>query len=269
MKTFIEKHTFWFALILTIIITVLGITVVVVGRVIGLPRPVLIMATLVVSAVIPLGVIHKLGWWQDAGFVGTTQNVYALAVPVLMMPFAVILFGTVENGPSVVLFYLAALILTGLGEEALSRGLFVRVFLPQGKWQAVIYPSLLFGVSHISQFFGSGMGLMDTLAVIINALVFAVLYGAVRLRVNNIWPLIAIHATWDFFYVLAGFASPNAVRGLSDIPLSAFLVLWVVEVVTAVYLMNKPIAATINGKPVDDMDQFLNMTATVEREAVA
>lgn len=250
MKNFIEKHPFWFALGLTVVITILGLVVIVIGRALRLPQQALILTVLVVSTIIPLGIIWWLGWWEDAGFVGTTQNVYALTVPVLMMPFAVMLFGTVENEPSVAIFFLVALFLTGLGEEALSRGLFVRVFLPHGKWQAVIYPALLFGVSHISQFFGSGMGFKDNLAVITNALVFAVLYGTVRLRVNNIWPLIVIHATWDVFYVLAGLAGPNAVRGLSDVPLPAYLILWVVEIATAVYLMNKPIAATIDGKAV-------------------
>jgi len=108
----------------------------------------------------------------------------------------------------------------------------------------------LFAISHISQFFGNGMSLMDTLAVIVNGLAFALLYGAVRLRINNIWPLIIIHTTWDMFFVLAGFAGPNAVRGLADIPLPAFLVLWVVEIAATFYLMNKPVTATIDGKPV-------------------
>jgi membrane protease YdiL (CAAX protease family) len=251
MKSFIEKHPFWFALFLTIIITVLGIVIVVAGRVIGLPQPALILTALVVSAIIPLGIIWRLGWWKDAGFVGITQNAYALAVPVLMTPFAVMLFGTVENGSAVVIFYVVAFFLTGLGEEALSRGLFVRVFLPHGKWQAVIYPALLFGFSHVSQVFGSGMGLSEILVIITNGIAFAILYGAVRLRINNIWPLIMIHTIWDLFFVLSGVAGPNAVRGLDDIPLPAFLVLWVVEIVSTVYLMNKPISATIDGKPVE------------------
>jgi len=187
---------------------------------------------------------------EDAGFVGATQNVYALAVPVLLMPFAVILFGTVENKPSEVVYWLIAVFLTGLGEEALSRGLLVRVFLPHGKWKAVIYPTLLFGISHISQFFGGGQSLANTLAIIVNALVFALLYGAVRLRINNIWPLIIVHTTWDLFFVLAGVAGPNAVRGLADIPLPAFFALWAVEIVATFYLMSKPVVATIDGEPV-------------------
>lgn len=256
MKNFIEKRPFWFGLIVTVIIFVSGILVVAPGRIIGIPQETLIMIVLVVAVLIPVGIIWRLGWWEDAGFVSTTQNAYALTVPVLMMPFAVMLFGTVENEAPVVVYWLIAVFLTGLGEEALSRGLLVRVFLPHGKWKAVIYPSILFGISHISQFFGGGLGLADTLAVITNALVFAVLYGAVRLRINNIWPLIIVHTIWDLFFVLAGVAGPNAVRGLSDIPLPAYLVLWTVEIVATVYLMNKPLAATIEGRPVGILNRL-------------
>jgi membrane protease YdiL (CAAX protease family) len=257
MKNLMEKRPFWFGLIVTVIIFVSGILVVAPGSIFGIPQEVLIMIVLVVAVLIPFGFIWRYGWWEDAGFVSTTKNAYALAVPVLVMPFAIILFGTVANEASVAVYWLVAVFLTGLGEEALSRGLLVRVFLPHGKWKAVIYPTLLFGISHISQFFGGGMGLADTLAVIVNAVVFALLYGAVRLRINNIWPLIIVHTTWDMFFVLAGVAGPNAVRGLSDIPLPAFLVLWVVEIAATVYLMNKPLAATIDGKPVGMMNKAL------------
>lgn len=255
MKNLIEKRPFLFGLLITIIIFISGILVVAPGRIIGIPQDTLIMIVLVVAVLIPVGFIWRYGWWADAGFVGTTQNAYALAVPVLLMPFAVILFGTVENKPSEVVYWLIAVFLTGLGEEALSRGLLVRVFLPHGKWKAVLYPTLLFGISHISQFFGNDRGLADTLAIIVNALVFALLYGAVRLRINNIWPLIIVHTIWDAFFVLAGVAGPNAVRGLSDIPLPAFLVLWVIEIVAMVYLMNKPVTATIDGKVVGDAEK--------------
>jgi len=250
MKNLMEKRPFVFGLIVTVIIFVSGILVVAPGRIMGVPQDTLIMIVLVVAVLIPFGFIWRYGWWKDAGFVSTTQNAYALAVPVLLMPFAIVLFGTVANKPSEVVYWLIAVFLTGLGEEALSRGLLVRVFLPHGKWKAVLYPTLLFSISHISQFFGNDRGMADTLAIIVNALVFALMYGAVRLRINNIWPLIIVHTTWDLFFVLAGVAGPNAVRGLSDIPLQSYLVLWVVEIVATFYLMAKPVTATIDGEPV-------------------
>jgi len=52
------------------------------------------------------------------------------------------------------------------------------------------------------------------------------------------------------FFGLSGFAGPNAIYGLADIPLSFFLILWVLSLGAAVYIMNRPLAATIDGKPV-------------------
>ncbi len=251
MKNFIEKRPFWFGLIVTVIIFVSGILVVVPGRILGISQGTLIMTVLVVASLIPLGIIWRLGWWEDAGFVGTIQNPYALIVPILMMPFPIVLFGTIANEASVVVYWLIAVFLTGLSEEALSRGLFIRVFLPHGKWKAVLYPALLFGLSHLSSLFGSGMDITANLYQIILATMTAILVAAVRLHTNNIWPLIITHTLFDLFFVLAGLAGTNATRTLADVPLPAYIALWTVEIVTAVYLMRKPIVATINGKPVE------------------
>lgn len=253
MKNFIEKHPFWFGLIVTFIIFISGILVIVPGRALGISQEALIIVVLVVAALIPLGFIWRFNWWEDAGFVSTTHNAYALLVPILVMPIAVILFGTVENRTSVAIYWFVAVFLTGLGEEALSRGLLIRVFLPHGKWQAVIYPALLFGISHISNFFGNGMGVTENLVQMTNSMFFAICYGAVRLRINNIWPLIIIHTIFDWFFVLAGVHGPNAVRNLADVPLPAYLVWWTLEVVAAVYLMKKSTTVTIDGQPAEQI----------------
>lgn len=250
MKNFIEKRPFLFGLIITLIIFVSGILVVVPGRMLGIPQDTLIMIILVVASLIPLGIIWRLGWWEDAGFVGAIQNPSALLVPVLMMPFPIVLFGTIGIEASVTLYWLVAVFLTGLSEETLSRGLFIRVFLPHGKWKAVLYPALLFGLSHLSSLFGSGMDITANLYQIILATMTAILVAAVRLRTNNIWPLIITHTLFDLFFVLAGLAGTNATRTLADVPLPAYVALWVVEIATAVYLMSKPVVATIDGKPV-------------------
>jgi hypothetical protein len=251
MKNFIERRPFWFGLIVTLTVFVSGILVVVPGRILGIPQDTLIMIVLVVVSLIPLGIIWRLGWWEDAGFVRTTQNAYALTLPILMMPFAMILFGTVANEASVAIYWLVAVFLTGLSEEALSRGLFIRVFLPHGKWKAVLIPALLFGLSHLSSLFGSGMEMTANLYQITTATMTAILVAAVRLRINNIWPLIITHTLFDLFFVLAGVHGPNATRTLADVPLPAYIALWAVEIVAAVYLMNKPPTATIDGKPIE------------------
>lgn len=256
MKRFIEKHPFWFALGFTVLVMqLLGFIIVFVGgRVLGIPQIPLIFTVAILTTAIPLWFIRWLGWWEDAGFVSTTQNWSALIVPFGIMLFALIFYGTVEKGPQLATLHLVASFLTALSEEAISRGLFLRAFLPHGKWQAVLIPAALFGAQHIVQSLGNGMALQDNLVQISDALMIGILYGAVRLRINNIWPLVITHTLNNTFFSLAGFAPPTPVHSLAEIPLWLYLVRWVPSLVAVIYIMRKPIAATINGKIVNVMN---------------
>jgi len=250
MKNIIEKHPFWFALGFTIVLEqLLGLVVFVVGaRILGLPElPVRVVVVLVIT-VVSLYFIWWLGWWEDSGLVSTTKNMYALTVPLILMFFPLVFYGTITLESQRVNFLLAAVLLTGISEEAIFRGLFVRAFLPRGKWQALLIPAVLFGAAHFTQSLGGLMTLGDNLLQITDALIFGILYGAVRLRINNIWPLIVLHTLGDLFYVTSGLL--DGVYQMSDVPILANLIVWVVSIATAVYLMNKPLAATIDGKPV-------------------
>jgi hypothetical protein len=104
------------------------------------------------------------------------------------------------------------------------------------------------------------MTVQENLVQIINAFVYGVMLGAVRLRINNVWPLIILHTLIDLFWVTAGLF--EGVISLADIPLSFYLIEWIPSIVAAIYLMRKPIAATIDGKPVGTMDKPL--TTAVE-----
>jgi len=250
MKSFIEKHPFWFALLFTVIVMqFFGLVVVVVGRkVLGFPEIPLRMAAVTVTTIVPLIFIWRIGWWEDAGFVNTTQNVYALSVPLIISFFALVFYGTYPEAPQRATLILVAVFLTGLSEEAVYRGLFIRAFLPHGKLQAVLLPAVLFAAAHTVQSLGGGMSVGDNFVQILQAFIFGLMYGAVRLRINNIWPLIILHALWDLFWSTSGFA--DGVLSLSDVPLSLYLVVWVPCIITAIYLIRKPVAATIDGKPV-------------------
>jgi membrane protease YdiL (CAAX protease family) len=79
-----------------------------------------------------------MGWWEDAGFVKTTQNAPAAAFPLIVGLFTLAWFGTVALENMMVVRVLVAFFLTALGEEALSRGLLIRALLPRGKWEAVL-----------------------------------------------------------------------------------------------------------------------------------
>ena len=249
MKNFIEKHPFWFSLLFTIIVMqILGFAVAVIGRVLGLPDLVIRTSAMGVITIVSLIFIWRISWWKDAGLVNTTQNVYALAVPLILTFFPLVFFGTTTLEPTRASLFLLAVLFTGISEEAVFRGLFIRAFLPRGKWQAVLIPAVFFAAAHIVQSLGGAMSLGDNLVQIANAFFYGVMMGAVRMRVNNIWPLIMLHALIDMFWVTTGL--PDGVITMEQIPLSIYLIEWVPYIVAAVYLMNKPIAATIDEQPV-------------------
>lgn len=254
MKNFVERSPIWFALGLTVAMNLLGFIVVVVGgRILGMPQIPLVFTVTILTTAIPLGLIQWLGWWEDAGFVGTTQNTLVLAVPVFCMLFALMFYGTVDKEPQWAGLYLAAAFLTALGEEALSRGLFLRAFLPRGVWQAVLIPSVLFAVQHIVQSLANGMALQENLVQIGDAFIVGILYGAVRLRINCIWPLVIVHTFNNLFFSLAGFGPPSPVHSLADIPLWLYLIRWVPSLVAAVYIVrSRVLAVTLNGQAVGE-----------------
>ena len=76
------------------------------SRALGFSQEALTIAVLVFSAAVPLGFIWRLGWWKDAGFVSTTYNTYALAIPVIITLFSLMWFGTVANEARIVPYYL-------------------------------------------------------------------------------------------------------------------------------------------------------------------
>ena len=256
MKNFIEKHPFWFSLLFTIVVMqILGFVVAALARVLGLPDLVMRTSAMGVIAIVSLIFIWRIGWLEDTGFVNKTQNVYALVVPLILTFFPLVFFGTTTMEPTRASLFLLAVLFTGISEEAVFRGLFIRAFLPYGKWRAILLPAVVFALAHIVQSLGGGMSLGENLTQIANAFFYGVMLGAVRLRVNNIWPLIILHALIDMFWVTTGL--PDGVITMDQIPLSVYLVEWIPSIAAALYLLSKPITATINGVPVGTMDKPL------------
>lgn len=164
------------------------------------------------------------------------------------MFFPLVFYGTIDVEAQTATFYLIAVLFTGMSEEAVYRGLFVRAFLPRGKWQAVLVPSVIFASAHIVQSLGGEMPLQENLSQVANGFITGLLYGAVRLRINNIWPLIFIHALKDLFWLTAGLY--EGVVTLSGYLTVAPFLVWLPSIVAAVYIMRQPLTATIDGKPV-------------------
>jgi membrane protease YdiL (CAAX protease family) len=106
-------------------------------------------------------------------------------------------------------------------EEALWRGLVLRVPRPTGPLPAVLFGSLLFGASHLSNvLFRDSVTLVAAQAL--GAVCFEVGYAVIALRIGTIWPLMVLHTLTDLF---------AAVGALPKIPILAGqdIVLLIVE----------------------------------------
>ena len=94
--------------------------------------------------------------------------------------------------------FAALTLIVGFAEETFFRGLILTTLLPTGAIRAVILSSLLFAAPHLLNIIG---GLWDpafTLVDSIAAFGLGITFAAIRLRTGSIWPVIGIHAFFDF-----------------------------------------------------------------------
>jgi len=229
---------------------VLGLLIFLLGSLVGIPEDALEVVILLAITALPLVLIGYMGWRRDAGFVATTQNTGVLAIPLLADLLTLAFFGINDMPGGQIVRLTVAYFLTGLAEEALSRGLLFRALLPLGKWQAVLIPSVLFGLGHVTQL-AQGMPLGDNLLQIVNSTLTGFMYASVRLRVNNIWPLIILHMLGDLFSSLTGVFGVPAALGFVGVPWYLWLTRWAVLVIPGIYFVTRtPTAATIDGQVV-------------------
>ena len=241
MKKFIAEHPIWFVVIVSIVSLGLGFVVSLL-EVLGMPRDGLMLVGVLKDIVLALGLIWWLGWWREAGFTSTAHNVNDLWVPLLIAFAPLMVFGTIVNEPRIVVIILVLMFFTALGEEALSRGLFVQALLPLGKWYVVLVPSVLFGLGHITQFLFLGMPLAVNLLQITYNITYGMMYTALRLRVGSLWPLIMLHLVGNTLSVVAGIFGPNAIHEAS---LGTLAVVGVIEIAYTIYLLRKPLVVTV------------------------
>ena len=236
MKQFVTRHAVWFVIIVSIADLLIGFLVDLIAS-LGLPEVILPIFGSLVTMLLPLVLIWRLGWWRSSGFTTTTLNNHLLWIPLLAMLLPLIAYGTVATENRLIVYFLVAMFLTAVGEEALSRGLLLRALLPLGKWIAVLLPAFLFAIGHITQFLFVGMPLSLNLLQIVHNFFFGAMYGAARLRVGSLWPLVIIHTFNNVFYIMAGITGPNAIN---EPPIPIMIAFWIIEIVYVVVILRKP-----------------------------
>ncbi len=168
---------------------------------------------------ISVGLLVGFRWWREAGFGWPPQlhNAHLFAFPALVGVLA-LSGGTTFRGVSVFLATVLTVLIATSGEEALFRGLMLRVLTPSGLVRAVVLTALL----ACSLRFGASM-LTEPWPEAVQATVLATCggftYGALRWRTASIWPVLFLHA---FIAVAIASSAPGANLYLVLLLLSTF-----------------------------------------------
>jgi uncharacterized protein len=160
------------------------------------------VATIIMVVMIAI-LLTLLGWWRIAGFTGPSswRNLGVLwlpAVVVLVLP-AIRGFQSVDS--STFIYLAIGYILTGFMEESWMRGLVLRVLGPTGPVRAVVISSILFGLLHVGNLLYRNP--LIVFAQMIGAAADGIGMGAIRLRTNTIWFVMAIHTFHDLLLKLS------------------------------------------------------------------
>lgn len=100
------------------------------------------------------------------------------------------------------------MLLVGLSEELMFRSILFRGLLSRFRlWPAILLTSLLFGLVHSLNVFTTGQldqAVLQSAAASMQGLA----YLAIRIRTRSVWPMVIVHALWDFSLILPGTTHP-------------------------------------------------------------
>ena len=144
-------------------------------------------------------------------FNGLLVGMYPLALLAYTL-YTKILFGLPEDGTLLplwrILSFLANMILVGIAEEFLFRGVIAETLLEHfgtsrgGIWKACLLSGVFFGAAHLTNLFASEP--FGVLMQCVFAASLGVLFAAIYFRTGNIWVTVFLHAAMDITSMLAG-----------------------------------------------------------------
>ncbi len=174
--------------------------------------------------------LHRLGLLRAAGFTAPRHwKQLWLGWPLLVV--TLLNFETLIDGnlridtvrPELWLLCALVVLSTGFFEEVLFRGLALRLMLQRwgrtrtGIYAAVIVSNLLFGPAHLLNLIQGRLPLLACLTQVVYALFFGVIFAACVLRNRSIWPMMLVHAVFDFGGSLHELVPGGWPRGMTEI----------------------------------------------------
>jgi membrane protease YdiL (CAAX protease family) len=161
-------------------------------------------------------VLTRLRWWRRVGFTPIRE----WRAPHLLVPLLLILAlpivglsarGAMATTALVLSLQVGFLLIDIFMEEVTYRGVILEALAGFSSSSRVTLAAVLFGLSHLDNLFLPGADELGVAYQIFEAALVGILFGAVRLRMNTIWPVMIVHAIYDLMLVLAfGHAFPVA-----------------------------------------------------------
>jgi membrane protease YdiL (CAAX protease family) len=171
-------------------------------------------ALVLVPALYVAFILTRLRRWRRAGFTHPRDWRAPQAAVPLLATLALPAVGLWGRGAIPMVALILALqvvfmLIDVFMEEATYRGLVFDAIDHLPVNQRVLMASLLFGLSHIDNLFLPAVDEIGVLYQVFEATLIGILFTAVRLRMNAIWPVMLIHAAYNLMLILAfGHASP-------------------------------------------------------------
>jgi membrane protease YdiL (CAAX protease family) len=157
------------------------------------------------SLVFVTAIVGVLGWWRPVLVDGSPVASWTIAVPITM--FAVVVLATnygglADRGLGFTLLLLVSMLMVGLAEEGMFRGLGVTVFRKNGfsEGKVALWSSVVFGLAHSTNLISTGPKAF--VQVLVAALAGYFLY-LIRRRSGGLLVPALIHGLWDFSLVSA------------------------------------------------------------------
>lgn len=205
MKTFLTRSPFLFALATTSIAMLCLIWPLWIP---GSSQATQAILGRIAICIFAIDLLTHLGWWRETGFVRPKSwRILLPYLPLLLIVIALKItdiasFGIRVTDVSLILLGLFVYVAGGFMEEAVFRGLVLRTLLPKGLVRAALLSSLIFALCHLLNL-TLGANLYDTLLQVAVAFLMGLAFTAPLAVTRNIWPLVFIHALYNFVGYLA------------------------------------------------------------------
>jgi membrane protease YdiL (CAAX protease family) len=162
-----------------------------------LAQPASIFVTDVPGAVAVSVLVTRWRSWDRFGWrPPLSRSVWLLWLPAVLFVTSAASGKPDQTAPGHVIVSAIAVLLVGFTEEMWFRGVLLTSLMPRGPWLAVVVSSALFGAFHLLGFGAFGIRSVATQAI--QAFAIGLMFAAGRVRTASLWPLIVLHAGFDF-----------------------------------------------------------------------